>query len=126
MLKLCETEFDDDLFVLRQLDPLDQAHQQLLAGAGSIQEALHQLFRSVLMADGTFLLLLQVSDAFFLSSSFLFNAGKDTLKVRLWQKPGKPVGIHPVKIFRQACDLALQGSFLLLRRFLDCSLRHRQ
>ena len=44
VFQLFEAEFEDDLFIRGQLDPLDEADQQLPVGGGSVQEPLRQLF----------------------------------------------------------------------------------
>ena len=50
--QLDEAEFDDDLFILGEFHPLDEAHQQLPVLPGSFDEALYQFLGSVLTADG--------------------------------------------------------------------------
>lgn len=49
LFQLGKPEFEDDFFVLGQLDPLDQAHQQLAVFAHTVQKPPHQLPRPVLV-----------------------------------------------------------------------------
>ncbi len=85
-MRLRKAKLNEDFSIFRQLDPLDQAHQQLPAGAGSVPVSLCQLQRPVPLIDGIFLPLLQLLKAFLQPSPLVLQPDKDSLKVRLRQK----------------------------------------
>ena len=107
-VQLGKTEFDEDLFVLGELHPLDEADQQLPALPGSFNEPLYQFPGPVLTADGAFLTQLQLLPFLLQLPPLQLDPAEDALEVRLWKQSAEPVSIHPVQVGGEAVDLGLE------------------
>ena len=82
-IQLFEAEFNVDLFVLAELDTLDEADQKLPADAGTVHEPLNQSPRFILHLGGGFFLFFESLQLFLQLGAVCFDLQVDPLEVGL-------------------------------------------